>query len=98
VETTGDYIGYIEEILELHCRNHCTTVLLCDWVKVSHDVRYPTIERDRYGFTIANFNRMDGEVHTDSFAFPLHCQQVFFSDDPHRRGWKVVCRTDVRER
>jgi hypothetical protein len=41
---------------------------------------------------------MDGRVNADSFAFPLHCQQVFFSDDPHRLGWKVVCRTDVRAR
>jgi len=54
--------------------------------------------RDKYGFTLANFNHMDGAVHSDSFAFPLHCQQVFFSDDPHRRGWKVVCKTDVRGR
>ena len=34
----------------------------------------------------------------DSFAFPLHCQQVFFLDDSTRRGWKIVCRTDVRGR
>jgi hypothetical protein len=41
---------------------------------------------------------MDSRVHSDSFAFPLHCQQVFLSDDPTRRGWKVVLRTDVRGR
>jgi len=41
---------------------------------------------------------MDGQVNANSFAFPMHYQQVFFSDDPHRRGWKVVCRTEVRGR
>ena len=56
------------------------------------------MQRDRYGFTIANFNRMDGKVHSNSFAFPMHCQQVFFSSDPTRPGWKIVCRTDVRGR
>ena len=98
VETTEEYVGYIEEILELDYRNHCTTVLVCDWVRPSQDPQYPNIERDRYGFTMANFNRMDGRVHSNSFAFPLHCQQVFLSNDPARPGWKIVCRTDVRGR
>ena len=37
-------------------------------------------------------------MHSNSFAFPLHCQQVFLSNDPTRPGWKIVCRTDVRGR
>lgn len=41
---------------------------------------------------------MDGTVHSNSFAFPLHCQQVFLSNDPTRPGWKIVCRTEVRGR
>jgi len=98
IERTQEYVGYIEEILELDYRNHCTTVLVCDWIKATRDARYPNIQRDRYGFTIANFNHMDGKVHPDSFAFPLHCQQVFLSDDLQRPGWKIMCRTDVRGR
>ena len=99
IEVTKEYVGYIEEILELDYRNHCTTVLVCNWVRVSGaDLRHPTIKKDKYGFTIANFNRMDGKVHADSFAFPFHCQQVFFANDTQRPGWKVVCRTDVRGR
>lgn len=98
IDHTADHVGYIEEILELDYRNHCTTVLLCNWVKHSRDVRVPSIERDKYGFSVANFNHMDNRVHQDSFAFPLHCQQVFYSDDPTRSGWKIICRTDVRGR
>ena len=96
IERTVEYVGFIEEILELDYQNHCTTVLLCEWVKPTRDGRVPNIERDRYGFTVANFNHMDNRVQSDSFAFPLHCQQVFIYDDPSRRGWKVVLRTDVR--
>ena len=92
------YHQTVEDILELDYRNHCTTVLLCEWVKLTRDGRVPNIERDRYGFTVANFNHMDSRVQSDSFAFPLHCQQVFLSDDPSRRGWKIVLRTDVRGR
>jgi hypothetical protein len=98
IERTTEHVGFIEEILELDYRNHCTTILLCEWVKPTRDVRVPNIEPDRYIFTVANFNHMDSRVHADSFAFPLHCQQVFQSDDPLRRGWKVVLCTTVRGR
>ena len=98
IDHTAEHVGYIEEILELDYRNHCTTVLVCEWVKAPRDVRVPSIERDKYGFSVANFNHMDSGVGPNSFAFPMHCQQVFFSDDPTRRGWKIVCRTDVRGR
>ena len=86
IERSDDYVGYIEEILELDYRNHCVTILVCDWVRATKDARYPNIQRDQYGFTMANFNRMDGRIHADSFAFPLHCQQVFFSNDLQRPG------------
>ena len=98
IERTDDYVGYIEEILELNYRNHCTTILVCNWIQGMRDVCFSHVQRDRYGFTIANFNHMDDNVHANSFAFPLHCQQVFFSDDPHRSRWKIVCRTEVRSR
>jgi len=71
-------VGYIEEILELDYQNHCMTILLCDWVRASRNHRDPNIIQDKYGFSIAHFNHMDGKVHGDSFAFPLHYQQVFF--------------------
>ena len=34
----------------------------------------------------------------ESFAFPVHCAQVFFSDVEDSPGWKVVLRTEVRGR
>ena len=62
-------------------------------MKAKYNGPSPTIIRDDLDFTVANFNNM-----MDSFAFPIHCQQVFFSEDPTRAGWKVVCHIDVRGR
>ena len=73
VETSQEYVGYIEEILVLDYRNNYVTVLLCDWVKGTRDTRFPTIQRDKYGFSLANFNQMDEKVHVDLCAFLLHC-------------------------
>jgi hypothetical protein len=87
----------IEEILELDYQSHCVVVLLCKWMKAKYNGPSPTIIRDDLGFTVANFNNML-ELGKESFAFPIHYQQVFFSDDPSRPGWKVVCRTDVSGR
>ena len=38
IETTKEYVGHIKEILELDYRNHCTTMIVCDWVHVSRDI------------------------------------------------------------
>ena len=81
IERIMEHVGYIQEILDLDYRNHCTMVLLCEWVRAARNARFPNMECDRYGFSVANFEHMDIMVHPDSFAFPLHCQQVFFSDD-----------------
>ena len=98
IERTTKHVEYIQEILELDYRNHYTTVLLCKWIRAACNARFPSIERDRYSFSVANFEHMDSKVHPDSFPFPSHCQQVFFLDDPTRRRWTILCRTDVRGR
>jgi len=38
-ESTDDYVVYIEEILELDYKNHCTIVLVCDWICASRDAK-----------------------------------------------------------
>jgi hypothetical protein len=92
--TNVEFVGNIEEILELDYQNHCVVVLLYKWVKAKYSDSCPTIIQDDLGFTIANFESMV-DLGKESFAFLIHCQQVFFSDDPNRPRWKVVCRTDV---
>jgi hypothetical protein len=92
-----EYIGQILEIVELNYGRHCTVLLVCDWVKANYRWRNATVKKDEWGFTVANFNAMV-EYGYESFAFPVHYDQVFFSDEEDQPGWKVVLRTEVRGR
>jgi hypothetical protein len=98
----AEYVGWIEEILELDYRNHYCIVLVCSWILGSTTGPHPKVVRDEYGFTLGNFVRTM-PLGPDSFAFPTQCIQVFYSYDKvksTRSGgdWKVICGTDVRGR
>jgi hypothetical protein len=54
-----------------------------------------TMNRDNYGFTTVNFDRLIS-YSTQSFLFPLHIEQVFFAPDMAKRGWEVVLRKEPR--
>jgi hypothetical protein len=77
IEAEVEYVGYVEEILELKYGTTCVIVLLCNWVRVNHRGVGATMKRDEYGFTLVNFNHML-PIFEDSFAFPIHIEQVFF--------------------
>lgn len=98
VNADVEYVGHIEEILELNYRRHCLVVLVCDFVKANYIGVNATIKRDKWGFTLANYERRYGCVGRDSFAFPRHCEQVFFSTARESPGWRVVLRKEVRGR
>jgi hypothetical protein len=98
-----EYVGWVEEILELNYRSHCVIVLLCSWVSAKLDDPNSKVLRDRYGFSLANLHSANSEPGPNTFAFPTQCRQVFFSNDQnysrvHGGDWKVVCSTDVRGR
>jgi hypothetical protein len=97
VDANLEYIGQILEIVELNYGRHCTVLLVCDWVKANYRGRNATVRKDEWGFTLANFNTMVPFGY-ESFAFPIHCDQVFFSDVEDEPGWRVVLRTEVRGR
>lgn len=78
VNADVEYVRHIEEIMELNYRRHCLVVLVCDFVKANYRGVNATIKRDKWGFTLANFERRYGCVSQDSFAFPRHCEHVFF--------------------
>ena len=92
-----EYIGQIVEILELNYGRYYIVILVCDWVKANYRGRNATIKKDEWRFTLANF-RLVVPFGYESLAFPIHCQQVFFSDDEDECGWIVVLRTEVRGR
>jgi hypothetical protein len=44
---------------------------------------------DEYGFALVNFERLI-PLSTQSFAFPMHVEQVFFAEDVRSpRNWKA---------
>lgn len=91
-----EYIGKVEEILELDYGSFQVVVLYCNWVVANMVGRTSaTMKRDPYGFTLVNFDRLI-PFSAQSFAFPLHIEQVFFADDINNPGWKVVLRKEVR--
>ena len=92
-----EYVGQILEIVELHYRRHSVVLLVCEWVRANYRGRNATVKKDEWGFTMANFGCLV-PVGYESFAFPIHCHQVFFSDDEEDPAWKVVLRTEVRGR
>ena len=98
VNADVEYAGHIEKILELNYRRHCLVVLVCDFVKANYSGVNATIKRDKWGFTLANYKRRYGCVSQDSFAFPRHCEQVFFSTARESPGWRAVLRKKVRGR
>lgn len=52
-----------------------------------------TMNRDEYGFTLVKFEHRV-PYSSNSFACPLHAQQVFFVDDMAHLGWKVILRKE----
>jgi len=64
-------------------------------VKVDYNESNATIKQDEYGFTFVNFSSLI-PISNQSFVFPIHVEQVFFSScDSRERGWKVVLQKDL---
>ena len=92
-----EYVGNLDEIIELDYGIFTQVVLVALWVKANYRGINATVKKDRWGFTVANFNRML-DFGEDSFALPSHVQQVFYSECPKSPGWRVVIRTEPRGR
>ena len=92
-----EYVGHLEEIVELNYNIFRQVVLIGTWVKANYRGANATVKKDNFGFTIANFSQTI-PFGRDSFAFPQQVEQVFFSDCLEAPGWKVVVRTKPRGR
>jgi hypothetical protein len=84
-----EYIGWVEEILELNYKVLKIVVLLCNWVKANYSGNFATMKGDKYDFTLINFTSLI-PILNQFFTFPLHVKQVFFFIDPKEKVWKVV--------
>jgi hypothetical protein len=90
-----EYVGWVEEILSVDYGFFEVVVLYCNWVVANIKGDGATMKRDDYGFTIVNFDRLI-PFSAQSFAFPLHIEQVFFAPDVAKCGWEVVLRKEPR--
>lgn len=90
-----EYIGNLEEIIELDYSVFRQVVLIGTWVRANYRGSNATVKKDQWGFTIANFTRTI-PFGRESFAFPQQVEQVFFCDCVEAPGWKVVVRTEPR--
>jgi len=97
VEENVEYIGELEEIVELDYRHTCVVVFVCRWVKANYCGPNVNVKRDKWGFTLANFQSCQ-QFGKESFVFPKHCEQVFFNNARKTLGWRVVLRQEVRGR
>ena len=90
-----EYVGQLEEIVELNYRGLCVIVLFCSWVKANYQGSSAIVKKDRWGFTLANFSQVI-PFGPKSFAFPMHVEQVYFVEAREDPGWKIVLRKDIR--
>jgi hypothetical protein len=74
-----EYVGYLKEILEVNYRTLCVTVLVCRWTKANYRGPHATIRKDKWGFTLANFDSML-PLSPEAFALPAHITQVIYCD------------------
>jgi hypothetical protein len=90
-----EYIGWVDEIIAVDYGQFELLVLYCMWVHANKTRVWATMKQDEYGFIVINSDRTI-PLSTDSFAFPLHVQQIFFLEDTNNPGWKIVLRKEAR--
>jgi len=53
-----EYVGWVEEILELNYGVLNTIFLLCNWMRTNYIRSSAIVKRDEYGFTLVNFSSL----------------------------------------
>jgi hypothetical protein len=79
-----EYVGWIEEILELNYGVLNTIIFFCNRVKASYTRSNATIKGNEYDFTLVNFNSLI-PIFNQFFVFPIHVEQVVFLADPKEK-------------
>jgi hypothetical protein len=91
-----EYVGWIEKMLELDYGMFQTIVFICNEVVANCGGLNAIVKCDEYEFTLMNFEHPI-PLSTQSFAFPMHVQQMSFANDTRGlRGWKVVLCKEPR--
>jgi hypothetical protein len=91
-----EYVGWIEEILELDYGRFRIVILFWNWVIANYGGTTAIMKRDEYGFTSMNFDRLI-PLSVKSFAFPMHIRQVFFWMMKGHNGSGRLCCVEIQE-
>ncbi|XP_073153044.1 uncharacterized protein [Henckelia pumila] len=78
------FYGVIEEIWELDYHQFQVPLFKCAWVANDKGV----INNDECGFTLVNMNKIGHK--NDEFSLASQVNQVFYIDDPSKKGWSIV--------
>ncbi|XP_073119913.1 uncharacterized protein [Henckelia pumila] len=78
------FYGVIEKIWELDYHQFQVSLFKCAWVANDKGV----INNDECGFTLVNLNKRGHR--NDEFVLASQVNQVFYIDDPARKGWSIV--------
>jgi hypothetical protein len=68
-----EYVGWIEEILELDFGGFQTVILFYNWVVANYEGSNAMVKHYEYGFILVNFEHLIPLL-AQSFAFPMHIQ------------------------
>ncbi|XP_042409933.1 uncharacterized protein LOC121999300 [Zingiber officinale] len=78
------FYGVIEEIWELDYHQFHVPLFKCAWVANDKGI----INNDECGFTLVNLNKRGHK--NDEFVLVSQVNQVFYIDDPLKKGWSIV--------
>ncbi|XP_042467321.1 uncharacterized protein LOC122050488 [Zingiber officinale] len=78
------FYGVIEEIWELDYHQFHIPLFKCAWVANDKGI----INNDECGFTLVNLNKRGHK--NDEFVLASQVNQVFYIDDPLKKGWSIV--------
>ncbi|XP_042460326.1 uncharacterized protein LOC122043816 [Zingiber officinale] len=78
------FYGVIEEIWELDYHQFHVPLFKCAWVANDKGI----INNDECGFTLVNLNKRGHK--NDKFVLASQVNQVFYIDDPLKKGWSIV--------
>ena len=98
-KSQNQYYGIFDDITECEFNTFKLVLFVVKWYRLRlnpNDLDRTVIEHDN-GFTMVN-TRLFAPVGDELYVLPSQCEQVFYSEVPHKPGWSFVVRHDQRGR
>jgi hypothetical protein len=98
-ESENRYYGILDDILDCDFSSFKLVLFVVKWYRLRLNPNDPdrtVIEHDN-GFTMVNTRSFE-PVGDEPYVLPSQCEQVFYSEVPHKPGWSFVVRHEPRGR